>query len=132
VKDWPDSNSDNLNSSEMMAFAAAHDMDIFFPEPRQLFMDIDTVQQFETFTKNSEILMHKGKVEWKEYPSKTADGIHKHIVVETATEWDASSRILMQACLGSDPTRELLSYMRLLEKDPHPTMLARPKIKGEK
>jgi hypothetical protein len=40
MKNWPDSDSESLNSSEMIAFSIRNNMEILFPEPRQLFLDI--------------------------------------------------------------------------------------------
>lgn len=125
-KEWPDSDVDSLNSDEMSKWAKNRSLHIVFPAKNELQIDIDTEQQLRTFTEVMEVARNKLDiiVSYKEQPSKTNDGFHYHMTVTLKKDIDDQTRILLQACLGSDPKRELLSYFRLTQGDPHPTMFA--------
>jgi hypothetical protein len=59
---------------------------------------------------------------WK--PSKS--GLpHRHVVVASPRNMlSPAKRIALQAILGSDPLREMLSMFRYLNGDPYPSLLA--------
>lgn len=48
-------------------------------------------------------------------------GEHRHITLTLSNNISDVERILLQAILGSDPKRELLSYIRILRNIPQPT-----------
>ena len=42
---------------------------------------------------------------------------HRHVIITLGKPMDLLARIALQACMGSDPTRELLSVRRALDKE---------------
>lgn len=49
-------------------------------------------------------------------------GGNTHITIRLKKPVDATQRILLQACLGSDSIREMLSFFRILAGDKTPTL----------
>lgn len=83
------------------------------PEPDELQVDIDSAQQlalFHAHAKRLGDLVASFKV--TPSPSKRPDRHHVTVKLSRAVR-DARERVLLQAVLGSDPMRELLSYLRL-------------------
>lgn len=97
---------------------------IYKPDINELCLDIDTEENYKLF--NTRILKIEDelalKITWAEYQSTTPG--HRHIVVELPFEIDNYQRIALQAVLGSDLIRELLSIFRIWNNDPFPTLLA--------
>lgn len=95
--------------------AKALDCEVVVAGDGELFIDIDTEYQFETFKKNialfSSWFKHRGWVE-----SESKQGLpHRHIIVTLKDHMPLLNRIALQACLGSDPTRELISMKKVLD-----------------
>ena len=98
-------------------WAAKLGCDVVVASDRQLFIDIDTDYQFELFNKQLSLLkkhFYFGKVDIK--PSK--QGLpHRHITVNLYAPYSLIERIALQACMGSDPTRELISVRRAMDQE---------------
>lgn len=110
-------------SSEAIAEAQANGLYVRWPGKRELLIDIDSCEGKATFEKNFKILdqYFLGMVVKRE-PSRSGDDCHEHITVGLPLAVSPIERIALQAALGSDPTRELLSYGRYIDGDPHPTL----------
>lgn len=94
-----------------------------YPAANELFVDIDTEWQYEKFLKSIKLLL--GVDGYTPYASKS--GLpHRHIVVVLDRCVDARERILLQACLGSDPVREMCSLQELDAGVPEPTLFFEP------
>lgn len=74
-------------------------------------LDFDTDEQWKLFIDERlprlYVFMPIKRVWWTE--SKSGN---KHVYVKLADEWPETTRIALQAALGSDPTREFLNVMR--------------------
>lgn len=84
----------------------------------QLFVDIDTEAQFNIFKYQIKLLKRHFWFEkdYKVTPSK--QGLpHRHITIKLMSPLPLLARIALQACLGSDPTREMLSVRRALDNE---------------
>jgi len=101
---------------------------ICYPEPDELFIDIDTLEQYAVYERQLELLL-------KWYPgatyirttSKSGDP-RMHVRVRVPSKiFDDESRIAWQSALGSDPTREFMSLMRVEREVPDPTIFVEPK-----
>ena len=114
---------------EYMARKEEEGYKIFLPGPNELLLDIDDQESFEEFKirfgrLSDEIYSDGGGLpSYEEFNSKTEG--HKHICVTMPFEVNNIERICLQALLGSDHVREILSLFRYWRKDPHPTLLAR-------
>lgn len=84
------------------------------PHPRELFIDVDSDAEYEAFVGLLAIFKeHERNVEHLSRPSRS--GLpHRHIIVTLNRDVkDERERILLQATLGSDKRRELLSWAAL-------------------
>jgi hypothetical protein len=95
--------------------AAKLGLEVKIANDKQLFIDIDTEHNWDQFSHQIELLKTKMTIESMTVtPSK--DGLpHRHVVIEMPFELPPIGRVALQACLGSDPTRELLSTFRAIK-----------------
>ncbi len=108
----------NLNADKRAEARGCYVVD---PQPNELFIDIDREEDFEYFKKNVNWL--KDIVEcWHITPSPSGKPGHYHIVVTLKRAVrDAFERIGLQAILGSDRLREVLSWRNALNNSGRPT-----------
>ncbi len=85
-----------------------------FPGPRQLFLDIDTLEDHQAFDEGWRILTEA-------FPTATCTSTQsrtkpegRHITVELPFLVTVECRLMLQAMLGSDRKRELLGLLRYL------------------
>lgn len=84
------------------------------PLPKELFVDIDTPEQYETFLKQMKAFPKGLIVKSRESSSPSGTPGKLHVVVTLSRSvTDEVERVLLQALLGSDPMRELLSWRRI-------------------
>ncbi len=95
----------------------------------ELFIDIDTEEQYSIFCKmagwydSQHIIFYK----WKVTPSK--GGLpHRHIVVKLRQPASLLERVAMQATLGSDPMREAISIKRAKDGEENVVIFFEPKV----
>lgn len=105
-----------------VAYADNNNLDVVYPQDDELQIDIDTVGQRETFNRALEIARNNGyDVQViKETVSRSGN---RHVYLKWPSNLSAQARILLQACFGSDPVREFLSYHRLANGNDQPTLL---------
>lgn len=85
---------------------------IHTPTAYQLFIDIDSEEQLKYFRRAyNDFKADLGLLSYDLKKSRTAG--HYHIRVTLNAQTGIRDRILLQAVLGSDPKRELLSLIRL-------------------
>lgn len=113
-------------NEQMEEWAKQEGCDYIEATDSELFIDIDTKEQLATFWNNlnlahrlfdhvpSDKLGYWGRQQIKITDSKQG-GDHKHIRVKLWAPLDIKDRILLQACLGSDLKRELISWKRAQE-----------------
>ena len=102
--------------------------DVALPKNNQLFVDIDNTQDLVRFYKLRDTLLQNwGILSTTINPSKSGIPDRMHIVVNLAEQIDPITRIALQACMGSDRTREILSLVRVKTGDPHPTLFMEKK-----
>lgn len=98
---------------------------VVLPKEDQLLIDIDNPEAYQKF--NTQLGRFVELVDADAYvtydnPSKSGKEGHRHIMVQLSASISNEKRILFQLMLGSDLRRELLSYVRESEGDPHPTL----------
>jgi hypothetical protein len=92
-------------------YALENDLIIVLPQPTQLQLDIDAKQLPKGFQEQLGILGQVNPVlSYKTTESKSGN---MHVIVELSKEVTPLERVLLQACLGSDIKRELLTYLNL-------------------
>jgi hypothetical protein len=81
----------------------------------ELQIDIDNKESHERFYSMLGMLMSFfPDITWEEKKSKSESPFRLHITVNLGHKISNVERVLLQAIMGSDPKRELLSYIRLL------------------
>lgn len=97
---------------------------VVLPEANQLQIDIDSEEHLLSFMSALGVILRNWDTEGidvEAHPSKS--GLPRlHITLTLPFEVSPWQRIALQAALGSDPTRELLSATRLMRGDSHPTL----------
>lgn len=99
---------------ELQQWADDNGFIVKVPTDRELFLDIDTQEQYNLFRKRFPKLCDEMgcSPDYEETPS--ASGLpHRHIVVTLAHSMNDEGRMFLQLWLGSDPIREYLSFLRL-------------------
>jgi hypothetical protein len=93
------------------------------PKPSELFIDIDSEQDLAYFKKQIVRIELRMPCVWRVQPSPSAKAGRYHVYVDFHPRaLDPWQRIAMQAVLGSDRIRELISVQRLLDGDAAPTL----------
>lgn len=140
VPDPPENEDYNESRIEFIKRKQAEGYDIYIPSDNELTIDIDSVEDLRYYHTKIERLERElmefpfekqssPKIDINEYNSKTVG--HKHIIIKLPFDVTPAERIALQASLGSDRTRELLSTFRLLRNDKHPSLLCVEKGKLE-
>lgn len=104
--------------------ASANGCVVITPKNDELFIDIDDEAGMVAFEKGIENVATLLPCTWEKRPSPSGRDGRFHIVV-TLTDRDLESdaeRILLQALLGSDRTREVLSWQRMVRGETTPTL----------
>lgn len=97
--------------------------EVVHPKDNELFLDIDKPEQLATFNRNFDLLHRYELVEQHIVrPSSSGHPDRFHITVTLKESVTSFERIALQAALGSDPMREMLSLMRIYTNNPHPTL----------
>jgi hypothetical protein len=113
----------SLGSDHAFMQAESNGNVVVLPRPHELFIDIDNDANEHTFHVNlTKIADYVGISGWDWAPSKSGEPERKHITVQLNRDVTPLERILLQAVLGSDLRRELLSYCRWTMDDPNPTL----------
>jgi hypothetical protein len=108
------SDLDRRTRSAVEARAQELGLVVRYPAPNQLFIDIDDKLSLERFSKQWKVFTESG-LALGYHSRKSPSGLPDrwHITVTLAREFIATERLLLQALLGSDPKRELLSWLQL-------------------
>jgi len=120
----------NGNFTSVTAFdqARRENLEVVVPTSRQLFIDIDndlgSVIYERNFAKFSDFYH---VVEYHESPSKSGTEGKKHITLTLEQPVEPIERLILQAFLGSDLTREFLGLQRVKVGDGVPTLFLEKK-----
>lgn len=109
---------------------------IALPEDNELQIDIDNGLHFAAFLRGLDsVCRNVPRVDlWtiEMHPSKSGQPQRKHVTIKLPVAVSPWQRIALQAALGSDPMRELLSALRLMRGDSYPTLFVEtgPDLEG--
>lgn len=124
---------------DCLAAADAKGLVVVYPNDNELLVDLDTEAQGAIFDRAIWVLRSmfpaentwRTRVQWRRRPSPSGEPHHLHVTVTLPRAISQRERILLQACLGSDPMREILSLQRLEAGNPHPTLFFERPATGE-
>lgn len=119
-----------LTLSRALEKAKEQNADVVYSDPRTLLLDLDTDEGEAQYARNLPIVQEYYQVrETLSWTSKS--GVHRHVMLEIGQDLSLPDRVLLQAILGSDPKREMLSMIRVAAepgRDPNTmSMLFRPR-----
>jgi hypothetical protein len=120
------------NSQNAINRAKLQELDVVFPAPNQLFIDLDNEHSYQMFLRLLQIFVRfvDEDAEWVVFPSKSGlPKRHVHVNLSFNVR-DEEQRVMFQAMLGSDRVRELLGYVQAVNGDPHPTLFLEKRYKG--
>jgi hypothetical protein len=112
------------NSQRAINQAQIEGLEVVYPKGNELQIDIDNEHSYKLL-QNQLLIVNKfvGSYFYKETPSKSGDPDKKHITLAFDDRgFSDLERIGLQAMLGSDRVRELLSLVQAESGDPHPTL----------
>jgi hypothetical protein len=106
------------------ALEAAKEMglEVVTPKPNQLQLDIDCLEAMNHYSIMRSVLDQRYCVLKESITTSKSGGDRKHITLTLDRDITPTERILLQATLGSDRKRELLSYFRVLDGEELPTL----------
>lgn len=125
----------DIQSSHAYAEAESKCSTVRLPKPTELFIDLDSEEDKTWFYLNiGKVREQMGNVDIEWISSPSGDPGHAHVIVTLSREVSEMERILLQAILGSDRKREALSWVRLVNNDPSPTLFyeKKPLLLAEK
>lgn len=108
------------------------DLDVVIPASNELFIDIDTDENYKEYQYNMELIeQHNPKFVHDVLVAPSKSGLPgRHITVQWHKELTDEQRIGLQAILGSDRKREMLSYLSMSRGHEHPTLFYEAKQKA--
>ena len=116
--------TDVFTYEKSLQAALDNNLDVILPEPNQLFIDIDTEKDYEEYRFNMELIeIHLPYLidDVEERPSKS--GLPgRHVTLTLERDVTDLERIGLQAILGSDRKREMLSWLSAGQGHQHPTL----------
>lgn len=96
---------------------------IVVPSATELQIDIDSEEHYAAFQRAIACIERNEVFEFEVTEKPSSSGLpHRHITVHLNFEVEPWQRIALQAALGSDPMRELMSSVRMLKGDIYPTL----------
>lgn len=118
----------NEERDAYIARIEAEGFKVVFPKDSELFIDIDTNEQYQIFKRQFDLLWNSGIYLNKVYdkPSKSGPP-HRHIIVSVGAPINDKERILFQSLLCSDPVRDALSYIRWVNGIENPILFVEKK-----
>lgn len=113
--------------TDLVAKADALDCDLIVGDERMLLLDLDNQQALDTYIRNIGMFYEQYSAErterWTSRHGRT------HMVVHlTNPVPDVATRLLLQAALGSDPTRELATWRDHSRGYKTPNVLFKPRV----
>jgi hypothetical protein len=116
------------DSTATRMYAEEHGWDCVTACPYDVWVDLDTPSAITAFDELWKLFLQlwpKAQIV-RRTTSKSGNG--QHVYVRMTKEYPASIRIGLAASLGSDPKREMLSIMRVLNEDPEPILFFEKKL----
>lgn len=111
--------------AEKHVIAEQRNCDLLRPGEKTLFLDIDTPEQLAQYERMLPLAM---RFQLKEIARWSSRNGHLHIELELPYPLDAAERFCLQAVLGSDPLRELISLDALISTGEDRSALFRPRV----
>ena len=111
------------NSKRAIEQAKSENLDVVFPADNQLQLDIDSEAAFDLYNDHYDIVNTYWGIDDETITlSRSGNPDKRHITLTLSRKVSNKDRIALQAFLGSDLKREVLSFVQAENGDPHPTL----------
>lgn len=111
--------------------AEEKDCTVEYSHGKLLQLDIDSDEDFAFFQEQWKRLFHFAKHLLEDtYSVRASSSGNRHVLIRLRKPLGVSERIMLQACLGSDRVREVLSYARFLCGEDNAILLFKPNVGG--
>jgi hypothetical protein len=112
-------------------YAMENNLDIVFPKENEIQIDIDRKKDLKEYEDRLSFVQRFVSVtEIDRHKSKSGKGYHITLQLNATNKLNTiQDKILLQAVLCSDWKREFLSYVRVIQGNPHPTLFFEKKNK---
>lgn len=130
LEDYGDANDSALDQESFdkaAMIAEATGLEVLTRQPNELLLDLDSKIQMDQL----QLMINKLPSLLKEVTIWRSKNNH-HAKVTLWTDVNPTEALLLQACLGSDPVREALCFIRLKNGVKEPSRLFTPKERIEK
>lgn len=120
IEEYPD------GTVEAVEKAIAEGCEVVYGSDLTLLLDLDTPESVATYRSRENYLVNRYKVDPRhaqEWPSKSGN---LHVVIHLGVTASILERIALQAILGSDANREMLSLGDIRDDHANPIMLFKP------
>lgn len=114
--------SDSLSWEGAQEAARKKGLEIVLPKRDELFIDLDSEAAYRTYKEQVKLLAQKETILLETVRYSASGPPHRHVTLTLKKELSPMMRIALQAALGSDPKREMLSFHRVCAGHPHPTL----------
>lgn len=100
---------------------------VIFPKPNELFLDIDTQEDFDLLPQRIDELERRMefRCEITDVTPSSSGMPHCHVTVRATQEFEHIERAALQLALGSDRKREMHGIRRAMNDVEHPTLFVR-------
>jgi hypothetical protein len=115
-------------SEDAAKHAESCGFEVYRGDEKTLLLDIDTGPAFRQFEINRDLVDKLVGIE--DYNVWNSQSGTHHVLLKLKKPLSIELRLFIQACLGSDVQRELLTYKRILAGEKEPVMLFRPRKWG--
>lgn len=109
--------------------AERRDCDVIVATSSTLLLDFDSLEGVATYERNRDMVNRMFQIKNEEtWRSGSGLPYHLHVVLTLDAVLNVAERVALQAALGSDPVREMLSIRRIHLGDKNePSLLFKPK-----
>lgn len=115
--------ANSLTFAQAQRDAERKGCEIRLPNADELFIDIDSDEDYRAFLEQLDIFKEHIEVLWWHATPSKSGGRRWHVVITLGFDVDDRERVIYQALLGSDRKRELLSWIRIVgSHSQHPTL----------
>ena len=114
---------EETNIDAVQRWAAENNLDVVFPKPDELFLDIDNYSSSVVYEENKDIVEQSHGILGVVVTESRSGHGKKHYVVKLKRPITVVERIALQAILGSDRRREANSLRRhVIDGETSPTL----------
>jgi len=117
-------------SEDAAKHAESCGFEVYRGNEKTLLLDIDSGNDFRKFELNRDLIDELVGID--DYTIWNSQSDKHHVLLRLKKPLSIELRLFIQACLGSDVKKELLTYKRILEGETEPVMLFRPRKWGNK